>query len=131
MRIIINSQEDCYPSFEELSVLSNKCEIMADGKILIELDEQNFRIAENYDITGQSNDASLAYFIINKHRILASGNLSINNEGDYICDGAFRIFSKINVSTHDYILAGQVDASEKYELNEYMLNSTKKNTKNK
>ena len=48
---------------------------------------------------------------------------------NYVCDGAFRVFSKVNVSTHEYVLAGQVDVSELDRLNVAMIDSTEKKTR--
>ena len=92
--------------------------------------------AENCDVTRTSlgvnadyDASSLSYFVIQKNRIVASGNLKKDENDNYVCDGAFRVFSKVNVSTHEYVLAGQVDVSELDRLNVAMIDSTEKKTR--
>ena len=131
MTILLNSAEDCYPSLEALSELGIAYEIMQDGRVALKTDK--VRIAENHDVTKNAdsessalNDASLSYFVIEGHRIVASGNLISTGLDNYICEGPFRIYSKINVTTLDYVSAGQVTVDELYALNERMLQATEK-----
>ncbi len=135
--IIINSEEDIYPSLEALDELGIKYEVKNDGKIFVGLDTNKIKIGENKDVTHSlSNgniwpnaDPSLSYFVIKNHRIIASGDLKKNEEENYICNGAFRVFSKINISTFDYIFASQNESEELNDLNGLMLNSTSKSKK--
>ena len=136
MKLIINNEEEFYPSLDQLSEFGVDYQVMDDGKILILLDEKEFRIAENHDVTRKSNvptsasfcDLSLSYFVIKNRRIIFSGNLKNIKDDIYVCDGPFRIFSNIRVMTYEYVSAGEFDVGEKDSLNKYMLENTRKYT---
>ena len=74
-------------------------------------------------------DSSLLYFVIKGHRIIASGDLQKVDDNDYVCNGSFRVFSRINITTFNYIGASQVDISELDELNGKMLEATMQDKK--
>ena len=139
MKIIVNNG-DIYPSPDALSeFLENgiNCEVIDDSKIAVKFTSSKTIVAENKDMTymiskGMENaDESLSYFLINGHRIIASGNLQKTDDGNYACDGPFRVFSNIDVSTFEYILASQNQLGDLYELNQRMLNSTSKDNESK
>lgn len=131
MTILVNSVEECYPSLEALDELGISYEVMQDGKVAIKTDK--VRVAENHDATRKSidessplNDPSLSYFVIEGHRIVASGNLTAAGLDNYVCEGPFRVYSRTNVTTLEYISAGQVTIEELHALNERMLQATEK-----
>lgn len=132
MIIFVNS-EDVYPSLDALGELGIDYKMVDDSRIAVKLKARKIRVAENQDMTyllsknSEEADKSLAYFVIDGHRIIASGNLQKIDKSNYICDGAFRVFSRVNVTTYDYIAASQIDVSELFALNKWMLDSTSKN----
>ena len=133
MKLLV-SLEQCSPSIEGLNELGINCIVTDNGMVAIDLDENGMKLVVNAAAkkllsSSQYDIESLSSFIIKKHRIIASGNLKKNDDDSYICDGPFRIFSNIKVTTFDYILAGQIDISGLDQLNEDMLNSTITKTK--
>jgi hypothetical protein len=135
MLIRISSVDDILPSLEALSELGISYKINDDNSIIIELNTPDFKVAENKDmpILLSSNcpnaDSSLLYFVIKGHRIIASGDLQKVDENDYVCNGSFRVFSRINITTFNYIGASQIDISELDELNGKMLEATMQDKK--
>ena len=143
MKVLVNSIDEIYPSLESLSKYNLKYEIMADGRVRVELDDSKIRICENKDMTNPNThrwprdianqmpneDKSLSYFVINNHTIIASGDLYKGKDGNYTCDGAFRVFSEIAVTTFDYVLSSQVSVENWDSLNGAMLDATSKNVK--
>ncbi len=135
MLIRISSVDDILPSLEALSELGISYKINDDNSIIIELNTPDFKVAENKDmpILLSSNcpnaDSSLLYFVIKGHRIIASGDLQKVDENDYVCNGSFRVFSRINITTFNYIGASQIDISELDELNGKKLEATMQDKK--
>ena len=135
MLIKVSSVDDILPSLEALSELGISYKTNDDNSITIELNTPDFKVAENKDmpILLSSNwpnaDSSLLYFVIKGHRIIASGDLQKVDDNDYVCNGPFRVYSRINLTTLNYTIASQVDISEQDELNGKMLEATMKDKK--
>jgi len=135
MLIKINSVDDIFPSLEALSNLGVTFKTNDDDSVVIELNAPEFKIVENKDIpillssNFENADSSLLYFIIKENRIIASGDLKKISDNEYECNGALRVFSKINVNTTDYLLASQNEVSELDYLNGVMLDATAKDNK--
>ena len=135
MLIKISSVDDILPSLEALSELGISYKTNDDNSITIELNTPDFKVAENkvMPILLSSNwpiaDSSLLYFAIKGHRIIASGDLQKVDDNDYVCNGPFRVYSRINLTTINYTIASQVDISEQDELNGKMLEATMKDKK--
>lgn len=135
MLIKINSVDDIFPSLEALSNLGVTFKTNDDDSVVIDLNAPKFKIVENKDIpillssNFENADSSLLYFIIKENRIIASGDLKKISDNEYECNGALRVFSKINVNTTDYLLASQNEVSELDYLNGVMLDATAKDNK--
>lgn len=135
MLIKINSVDDIFPSLEALGNLGVTFKTNDDDSVVIELNAPEFKIVENKDMpillssNFENADSSLLYFIIKENRIIASGDLKKISDNEYECNGALRVFSKINVNTTDYLLAGQNEVSELDYLNGVMLDATAKDNK--
>ena len=137
MRIIIASADNVWPSLECLSEVGIPYAVRNDGAVIITLNARKFIVGQNKDIKPEkqgewpNNDPSLAYFVVTKHLIIASGNLKPSDGKNFECKGPFRVFSNDPIATYDYILAGQVDLSEKDALNGYMLDISSKGANTK
>ena len=135
MLIKFNSVDDIFPSLEALSNLGVTFKTNDDDSVVIELNAPEFKIVENKDIpillssNFENADSSLLYFIIKENRIIASGDLKKISDNEYECNGVLRVFSKINVTTTDYLLAGQNEIGELDYLNKEMLDATAKDNK--
>ena len=135
MLIKINSVDDIFPSLEALGNLGVTFKTNDDDSVVIDLNAPKFKVVENKDIpillssNFENADSSLLYFIIKENRIIASGDLKKISDNEYECNGALRVFSKINVNTTDYLLAGQNEVSELDYLNGVMLDATAKDNK--
>ena len=135
MLIKINSVDDIFPSLEALSNLGVTFKTNDDDSVVIELNAPEFKIVENKDMpillssNFENADSSLLYFIIKENRIIASGDLKKISDNEYECNGVLRVFSKINVTTTDYLLAGQNEIGELDYLNKEMLDATAKDNK--
>lgn len=135
MLIKFNSVDDIFPSLEALSNLGVTFKTNDDDSVVIELNAPEFKIVENRDMpillssNFENADSSLLYFIIKENRIIASGDLKKISDNEYECNGVLRVFSKINVTTTDYLLAGQNEIGELDYLNKEMLDATAKDNK--
>ncbi len=132
MVIIVNSEQDVFPSLEALKEANIPFGVMEDGRVAIQV-EGNLKIGENKDMTflgpdSPSYEASLTSFVFGGNRIWASGNLEQVSEGEFVCNGPFRVYSKLVVSTFDYMSSIQNDISAFDDLNRRMLEASNKAT---
>ena len=127
--IIVNSEE-VYPSLDALNELGINYEIVDNDRIAIKMDSET-KLSENSEMLSanlEHEDKSLSYFVVRKHRIIASGNIQELPDGNHVCDGPFRVFSKVIISTVDYMSASQNDIGNLDYLNQIMLETTFKGT---
>ena len=134
MKVVVNNNEEVYPSLESLDELNISYKIKDDGRVVIKFDSDKTKVIKNNDVSAmissnpESADKSLLYFLIKNQRIIASGNLQKIDDNKYLCDGPFRVFSRKDVYTYQYIQASQIDISELECLNQEMINSTSKDS---
>jgi len=133
MVIIVNSEQEICPSLEALKEVNIPFDVMEDGKVAIQVTDGNLSIGVNRDMIAvgpdsPSYDASLTSFVVGGHRIWASGNLEQVSESEFVCNGPFRVYSKLVVSTFDYMNSIQNDISAFDDLNRRMLEASNKTT---
>ena len=107
-------------------------EFTKDGRVAIKLNE-GAKVGINHDICdakipGKNSDPSLSYFVVINHRIVASGDFT-QVDDNYVCNGAFRVYSKITVPIFSYTGASQVSLENLDYLNGKMLEATKRRQK--
>ena len=111
MKILINSAEEVYPKLDALDEMGISYKKLDNGQI---------------EVTYEGKSKVLLFFVISKHRIVASGNLTKKDEGSYTCERAFRFFSEMHLTATDFILTAQLDVAQLDDLNRIMLESTAK-----
>lgn len=134
MLVRVESVDNIFPSLESLSELGLGYKTNSDGSVIVELNESECKITENeamsYLLSSnegfENTDPSLLYFVIQKNRIILSGDFVKVSDNDYMCTGPLRSFSKINVPVISYASASQNDVSELEYLNGQMLDATAK-----
>ena len=96
--LVYSNIDSICPNIESLDELGIPYNI--NGNIItIYLDRNNYTIISN-----EKGNDSLSYFIIRTYdyRIVASGNLEINNSEEFFCKEELRVFSKYTLLTYDY-----------------------------
>jgi len=115
------------PSIESLDVLGIPYNTNGNF-ITIYLDRNKYTIIPN-----NKGNNSLSYFIIDTYtyRIVASGNLEINNNYQYYCQGELRVFSSYDLTTYDYYRENCDGYDDASFYNERLLRETNKAKVNK
>ena len=116
------------PSIEALNELNLSYKILDNGNVFINLDRSKYTIISN-----NSDEDSLSYLVIDSYnyRIIASGNLAINNREQYNCNGVFRVYSKYLLTTYEYYGHDTYNVSYSKFYDERLIRETNKKVKSK